>query len=173
MARKERIAVFIDGDNLFGACKSLGWLIDFRKFKEYLERDVDLYNAFYYTSWDEDDKKKNFAIFLTNRGYTVKKRQEQRVRQQGQIVATKGNTDVMMTVDIMSTKSRWDTCILVTGDGDFLPVIDYLRQQGKRIIGISSKEEAASVELVNAVDKFIDLDEIKKEIKRENNGEEK
>jgi len=163
---KERIALFIDGDNLYGTLSYLGWQVDFTKLRELLAADCAIYNCFYYTSWEEDTKKRNFAIFLLNNGFTVRRREQQRIQKSGREVAVKGDTDIIMAMDMMLTKRNFDIAVLVTGDGDFVPVIEYLRLHGKRIIAVSSKFESAAIDLVNSVDKFIDLAEIRKLIER-------
>ena len=164
--RNERIAIFIDGDNLYGSLSLLGWHIDFRRLRELLTADCRVFDCFYYTSWDEDERKKKFAIFLINNGFTVRKREQQRIHKAGKLVAIKANTDIMMVLDMVTMKKNYDICVMVTGDGDFCPVVDYLRQNGKRVVAVSSKFDTACIDLVNAVDKFIDLPSIRKLVER-------
>lgn len=165
-SKNERIAVFIDGDNLYGTLSILGWQMDFAKLRSLITADCTIYDCFYYTSWDDDEKKKNFAIFLINNGFTVKKRELQKIMQGGRVQKIKGNIDILMTLDIVVTRKNYDIAVLVTGDGDFCPVVEYLRSVGKRVVAISSKFEAASIELVNSVDRFIDLAEIREFVER-------
>jgi len=162
----ERVALFIDGDNLYGTLSALGWSIDFIKLKDLLCADAQFYNAFYYTSWDEDQRKRSFAIFLLNHGFTVRRREQQRITKGGKEVNIKGDTDILMVMDLLLTKKNWDIAILVTGDGDFVPAVEYLRLQGKRIVAVSSKFESASIELVNSADRFVDLEEIRTFVQR-------
>jgi len=164
--KKERVALFIDGDNLYGSLAQLGWHIDFAKLRELLTADCNVYDCFYYTSWDDDDRKKKFAIFLINNGFTVRKREQQRIHKGGKLVTIKSNTDIMMVLDMILTRKNYDIAVLCTGDGDFCPVVDYLRNNGKRVIAVSSKFDTASIDLVNSVDKFIDLSEIRRFVER-------
>lgn len=162
----EKIALFIDGDNLFGTLGLLHWHIDFIRFKELLVADSTIYNCFYYTSWDNDPSKKNFSIFMINNGFTIRKRDQLNIKKDNVVVNTKGDADVLMVMDLILTRDNYDIAVLVTGDSDFVPVVDYLRAQGKRIAVVSSKFESASIELVNACDIFIDLGEIRDIIER-------
>lgn len=162
----DRVAIFIDGDNLYGTLNNLGWQVDFTKLRELLAADCYVYNAFYYTSWEEDTRKRSFAIFLLNNGFTVRRREQQRIQKAGREVNVKGDTDILMVMDLLTTKKNWDMAVLVTGDGDFVPVVEYLRLHGKRIVAVSSKFESASIDLVNAVDRFIDLAEIRQFVER-------
>lgn len=67
--------------------------------------------------------------------------------------------DVELTLDVITTSPNYDIVYLLTGDGDFCKLVDYLRLHGKEIIGVSTQNVCA-LDFKNAVDKFIDLKDI-------------
>jgi uncharacterized LabA/DUF88 family protein len=166
-ANKERIALFIDGDNLYGSLGILRWHVDFIKLRKLLTSDCAVFDCFYYTSWEPgDERRKDFNIFLVNNGFTVRKRNAQKIMKGGEVQMIKADTDILMTLDLITMQKNYDIAVLVTGDGDFCPVIDYLRSIGKRVVAVSAKFETTAIELVNSVDRFVDLATIRDIIER-------
>jgi len=77
----------------------------------------------------------------------------------------KGNLDIEMAIGMVTECNQYDKCFLFSGDSDFIPVARYLRQNNKYVICVAQKR-STSPDLINEVNKFIDLNQIKSEIER-------
>lgn len=78
----------------------------------------------------------------------------------------KADWDVGMAVDAIRMASFLDVVVLVTGDGDFLPLIDYLKWGAGRVVEVAAFKRSASSKLQEAADKFMSIEEIPKAIMR-------
>lgn len=163
-----RLAVFVDGANLFYAQRKLGWHLDYRKVYEHVTRDYDVYNAFYYTSVTSppDPSAEGFLRALTGMGYTVRRKTVKEILDQetGNIVR-KANLDIEIVIDMFNTVELYDTALLASGDGDFERAMELLRSRGKRVLGLGSQAMAA-YDLVNATDRYIYLEEIREFVEK-------
>jgi uncharacterized LabA/DUF88 family protein len=164
----ERIALFIDGANVYAAAKRLGWNFDHRKILEHFSKVGRLYNAFYYTAvpYPMDDKQKRFIDALTYMGYTVRTKplRELTDNDTGE-THRRANLDIELVTDLLSTVDLYDTAILLTGDGDFERPAEVLRAKSKRVV-VASIPEMTSYELRNAADEYVDLKDIRAEVER-------
>ena len=161
-----RLAVFVDGANMFYAQRKLGWHLDYRKLYEYLTRDFEVYNAFYFTSVPTpvDPSLEGFLRALTAMGYTVRRKPlKEIVDQETGETFRKANLDIELVIDMFNTVELYDVAILCTGDGDFERAVELLRSRGKRVLGVGSREMAA-YDLINAVDKYIFLEDLREQI---------
>ena len=157
-----RIALFIDGSNIFYTEKTLGWQIDFLKVYDYFDKKFAFYNAFYYTTDPEDEETRKRYQEYQLAGYTMRLKTPKEIRDhRGKIVARKANLDVEMVVDMFNTRDNYDLAVLFTGDSDFVRPIELLRTHGKQIFVFSTKGHS-SLELINGADKFYDFTEMKK-----------
>lgn len=163
----ERIALFIDGANVYAAAKRLGWNFDHRKILEHFASLGTLYNAFYYTAVPTpiDDKQKRFTDALTYMGYTVRTRPLRETTDENGETYRRANLDIEIVTDLLSTTDRYDTAVLLTGDGDFERPVEVLRARGKRVI-VASIAEMTSYELRNAADSYVDFKDIREEVER-------
>lgn len=165
----ERVALFIDGANVYAAAKRLGWNFDHRKILEHFSRTGRLYNAFYYTAvpYPMDDKQKRFVDALTYMGYTVRTKslRESADGESNETIHRRANLDIDLVTDLLSTVDLYDTAILLTGDGDFERPVEILRAKGKRVVVVSIPE-MTSYELRNAADEYVDLKEIRANVER-------
>lgn len=157
-----RVALFIDGSNIYYTEKTLGWKIDFLKVYEYFDKKFAFYNAFYYTTEPENEEvRKQFQEYQLA-GYTMRLKRPKEIRDtRGKIVARKANLDIEMVVDMFNTKDNYDLAVLFTGDSDFVRPVELLRTHGKQVFVFSTKGHS-SVELINAADKFFDFVQMKK-----------
>ncbi len=158
-----KLALFVDGANLFYAQRKLGWHIDYRRLYEYLSQDYHVYNAYYYTSVPTpvDASLEGFLRALTAMGYTVRRKPlKEIVDQETGQTFRKANLDIELVIDVFNTVDLYDVAILCTGDGDFERAVELLRSRGKRIIGVGSREMAA-YDLINAVDRYIFLEDLR------------
>ncbi|GGK41609.1 hypothetical protein GCM10008955_39260 [Deinococcus malanensis] len=163
----ERIALFIDGANVYAAAKRLGWNFDHRKILEYFAVQGRLYNAFYYTAipMPIDDKQKRFTDALTYMGYTVRTRPLRESTDEHGDTSRRANLDVEIVTDLLTTAERYDTAVLLTGDGDFERPVEVLRARGKRVV-VASIAEMTSYELRNAADEYVDFKDIREHVER-------
>jgi len=161
---RKRAAIFIDGTNLYFIQKNfLNARIDLIKFVNYFKQFYDIYNTFFYLAYkEEDEKQEKFFKLLAFSGITVIKKPVKQLKDG----SLKGDLDVEMAIDMLLTKDNYDTAILCSGDSDFERLVHVLRNFGKEVICVSTKE-STSIELVNAADRYIDLRDLLPDIKLE------
>ena len=154
---KRRAAIFIDGTNLYFIQKNfLNAKIDIVKFVDYFRQFYDIYNTFFYLAYkEEDEKQEKFLKLLAFSGITVIKKPVKQLKDG----SLKGNLDVDIAIDMLLTKDNYDVGILCSGDSDFERLVYVLRSFGKEVICVSTKE-STSIELANAVDKYIEIKDI-------------
>ncbi len=161
-----KLAVFVDGANMFYAQRKLGWHLDYRKLYDFLTKDYEVYNAFYFTSVPTpvDTSLEGFLRALTAMGYTVRRKALKEIMDQetGETFR-KANLDIELVIDMFNTVDLYDVAILCTGDGDFERAVELLRSRGKRVLGVGSREMAA-YDLINAVDRYIFLEDLREQI---------
>lgn len=164
----DKIAIFIDGANMFYAQRKLGWHIDYRKVYDYLAKAGDVYNAFYYTSvtTPPDTGVESFLRALTAMGYSVRRKPIKEISDQetGNVIR-KANLDIEIVIDMFNTVELYDVAILASGDGDFERAVELIRSKGKRIIGLGSASMAA-YDLVNAMDRYIFLEDVRDQVEK-------
>lgn len=168
MVRMRRAAIFIDGANMFYAQRKLNWHFEYRKILEYFAKEYEIYNAFYYTGVKAPPESKDRAFLnaLTAIGYTVRtKTIKTMVDQETGEETQKANLDIEIAIDMFNTVDKYDVAILLSGDGDFERAVELLRSRGKEIIAVATKGMIAH-ELRNAVDKFIDLADLRPYIEK-------
>lgn len=164
----ERIAIFIDGANMFYAQRKMGWHIDYRKVYEFYAAQAQVYNAFYYTSVTNppDAGMEGFLRALTGMGYTVRRKVVKEILDQetGQTIR-KANLDIEIVIDMLTTADLYDRAILISGDGDFERAVEFLRGRGKRIDGLGVHAMAA-YDLVNAMDRYLYLEDLRELVEK-------
>ncbi len=161
---KRRAGIFIDGANFYFIQRNiLHQKIDLIKLIDFFKESYDVYNTFFYLAYREgDEKQENFIRLLAFSGVTVVKKPIKHLKDG----SYKGSLDVDMAIDMLLTRENYDVAILCSGDSDFEKLVWVLRDFGKEVICVSTKESSA-VELVNACDKYIDLSDIIHSIKLE------
>lgn len=163
---KKVAALFIDAENLYFTQKN-GWPIDFERMYAFFAQHYAIYNAFYYTVVDPSneenyEEKNQYLDQLAFAGYTVRRKQVKLIRA-GDKVMRKGNVDIEMVVDMFNTRDLYDVVILFSGDSDFERALELLRTYGKEVLVVSAKGSVAR-ELINAADKYIDLEKLKVDV---------
>jgi uncharacterized LabA/DUF88 family protein len=161
-----RVAVFVDGANMFYAQKTLGWYVDWSRVLRHLTAGRLLYNAFYYTTLATRPADEGFHQYLVNTGYTVRRKALKRVYDE--ITGTyieKANLDVEIVVDMFNTLPLYDEAVLCSGDSDFERAVELLRSKGK-LITVVATHRNISFELRNAADRFVDLADIRDHVER-------
>jgi len=170
--RDERLALFIDGSNLYAAAKALSFDIDYKLLRQEFMRRGKLLRAFYYTALLENDDYspiRPLVDWLHYNGFSmVTKPAKEYTDSQGRR-KVKGNMDIELTVDAMELAPRVDHVVLFSGDGDFRPLVESLQRQGVRVSVVStirSQPPMIADELRRQADNFIELDELKDVIGR-------
>lgn len=174
--KDERLALFIDGSNLYAAAKALGFDIDYKLLRQEFERRGKLLRAFYYTALLENDEYspiRPLVDWLNYNGYSmVTKPAKEYTDSQGRR-KVKGNMDIELAVDAMKLAPSLDHIIIFTGDGDFRALVNALQEQGKRVSVVSTLETKPAMvadELRRQADEFVDLADLEKHICRDRNG---
>ena len=165
--RVERLALFIDGSNLYAAAKALAFDIDYKLLrKEFMQRGK-LLRAFYYTALLENDDYspiRPLVDWLHYNGFTmVTKPAKEFIDSQGRR-KVKGNMDIELAVDAMEIAPHVDHIVLFSGDGDFRPLVEALQRKGVRVSVVStirSQPPMIADDLRRQADNFIELDELK------------
>lgn len=164
----EKVAIFVDGSNMFYAQRKAGWHVDYRKVYDHFAQGMDVYNAFYYTSVTSPPESavEGFLRALTGIGYTVRRKPVKEIidHETGSITR-KANLDIEIVIDMLTTLEQYDVAVLVSGDGDFERAVELLRLRGKRIIGVGLRSMAA-YDLVNATDRYLYMDDLRDAIEK-------
>ncbi|RMF75604.1 MAG: NYN domain-containing protein [Alphaproteobacteria bacterium] len=159
----ERIAVFIDGSNLYLTARNLGLEIDYRKLKEFFSERGRLLRAFYYTAIADDQDYspiRPLIDWLDYNGYTVVTKPLKEFTDENGRRRVKGNMDVEIAVDMLNLAEHVDHVVLFSGDGDFRRVIESVQRRGVRVTVVSSTATQPPMiadELRRQADHFLEL----------------
>ncbi len=169
---KPKAKIYIDGANMFYAQKRLGWFVDWKKFKDYIEQEKEVVEWKYYVGVKDDDEKMlKYLKYLNLVGFNtitkpLKKIVLNNTEVPGRNFIYKANFDVEMAVDILLEKSSLDEIIILSGDSDFCYLIKKLKDTGLKTIVFSSKK-TISWELKLACSKVIYFEKLKNNIARQ------
>ncbi|WP_035798333.1 LabA-like NYN domain-containing protein [Crocosphaera chwakensis] len=162
LENRGRVAIFIDGSNLFYAALQLGIEIDYTKLLYRLTEGSRLLRAFFYTGVDRtNEKQQGFLLWMRRNGYRVIAKDLVQLPDGSK----KANLDVEIAVDLMALVGSYDTAIIVSGDGDLAYAADSVSYRGARIEVVSLRS-MTSDSLINVADRYIDLDQIKEDIQK-------
>jgi uncharacterized LabA/DUF88 family protein len=148
----QRVGIFVDVSNMYWAVKRLGAALNFRALREAAVGERKLIRAVAYatTSGSEDEQK--FFDALTKAGFEVKLKELQ-VFAGGK---KKADWDVGMAMDMVRMGPLLDVVMLVSGDGDFVPVVEFMQQSG-HLVEVMAFREGVSAKLVEHADAYTDL----------------
>lgn len=201
----ERTAIFIDGWNFKQATyDSFGIKVDFVKLLEYFTQRAILLRAYYYVGeWEQESieayikllgiekedeiakkkeellesarAEKGFWRFLDRNGYRVVRKPVRVRRDKRGWIDVKADLDLEMAIDMLTLADKCEKQILMSGDGDFVPVVNAVAARGVRVVIVSTQHEdawrnahyRASDELLDAADEFIPIESIRHHIERE------
>jgi uncharacterized LabA/DUF88 family protein len=170
--KDERLALFIDGSNLYAAAKALGFDIDYKLLRMEFMRRGKLLRAFYYTALLENDDYspiRPLVDWLHYNGFTMRTKPAKEYTDSQGRRKVKGNMDIELCVDAMELANRVDHVVIFSGDGDFRPLVESLQRQGVRVSVVStirSQPPMIADELRRQADNFIELDELREVIGR-------
>jgi uncharacterized LabA/DUF88 family protein len=159
----DRLALFIDGANLYSAAKNLGFDIDYRKLLEEFRKRSVLVRAYYYTALVENEEYspiRPLVDWLDYNGYRlVTKPAREFVDSQGR-KRWRGDMDVEIAVDMLEMAEHADHMVLFSGDGDFRRLVEAVQRKGSRVTVVStvkSQPPMVSDDLRRQADNFVDL----------------
>ena len=164
--KEERLAIFIDGANLYNAAKTLGFDIDYRKLLEFFADRARLIRAFYYTAIVEDQDYsplRPLVDWLDYNGYTLVTKPTKEFTDAMGRRKLKGNMDIELAIDVLEMAEHLDHVILFSGDGDFRRLVEAVQRKGLRVSVVSTIKSSPPMvadELRRQADDFIELADI-------------
>jgi uncharacterized LabA/DUF88 family protein len=173
MSASNRIALFIDGANLYAASRTLGFDMDYKRLLTEYQSQGTLLRAFYYTAVVEDleySPIRPLIDWLDYNGYTVVTKATKEFVDAFGRRKVKGSMDVELAVDAMELSAHIDHMVLFSGDGNFRPLVEAVQHRGVRVTVVStvtSQPPMAADELRRQADVFIDLSELRTKVGRE------
>jgi uncharacterized LabA/DUF88 family protein len=169
----EKTALFIDGPNLHGTVKALGFDIDYKRLLEEFRSRGNLLRAFYYTAIVEDQEFTSIrplVDWLDYNGYHVVTKSAKTFVDDAGHRKIKGNMDIELAVDAMELAPHVDHMVLFSGDGDFRSLVEAVQRRGVRVTVVSSMVTQPSMvadELRRQADVFLDIADLQSRIGRE------
>lgn len=168
----ERVALFIDGANLYAAARALGFDIDYKKLLELFRDNTRLLRAFYYTALVEDQEYspiRPLVDWLDYNGYTMITKPTKEFTDASGRRKIKGNMDIELAVDVMEISDRVDHVVIFSGDGDFRCLAEAVQRKGVRVSIVStvrSQPPMVADELRRQADVFVELEALAPAIRR-------
>lgn len=177
-SQAKTVYVFIDASNLWAAQKAKGRLFDLEKLKDYLKNkhDANQIRVYYYDAYPDQKTREysvagkfKFYVYLEKAlKFVVRKKPLKQIRVMvgdEVVIEEKGNMDVEMAIDVVNQLSRYDDAVFFSGDSDFLALIRFVRNKGKRVYVYSSRNNI-STELRTGADGYTDVLKISDDIWR-------
>jgi uncharacterized LabA/DUF88 family protein len=170
---QERLALFIDGANLYSAARALGFDIDYKKLLTEFSKKGILVRAYYYTALLEDREfspLRPLVDWLDYNGYTLVTKSVREFTDAAGRRKIKGNMDIEISVDMMELAPSVDHIVLFSGDGDFRRLVESVQRRGRRVSVVSSlrtQPAMVSDDLRRQADHFIELVDLQPLIARE------
>lgn len=171
--QEEKIAIFIDGPNLYASTRNLGFDIDYKKLLASFQKKGYLLRAYYYTSQLEDQEYSSIrplVDWLDYNGYKVVSKPAREFTDASGNRKIKGNMDIDLAIDAMELSASIDHIVIFSGDGDFAPLVDALQRRGRKVSIVSTMRTHPPMiadELRRRADHFIELSILKDEIGRD------
>src|SRR3989338_1672238 len=152
--KDQRVGVFIDTQNLYHTAKNLyKQRVNFDAVLKEAVAGRNLIRALAYVVTTESGEEKNFFEALGKMGIEVMTKDLQ-VFYGG---AKKADWDVGLAVDAIRLSSKLDAVVIVSGDGDFIPLVEFLKYHSGVQVEVVSFGKSSSLRLKEAADDFIDL----------------
>jgi len=170
---REKIALFIDGANLYATAKSLGFDIDYRRLLTEFQSKGYLLRAYYYTALAEDQEYSSIRPlidWLDYNGYTVVTKPTKEFVDATGRRKIKGNMDIELAVHVMEVVKRFDHLVLFSGDGDFRSLVEAVQRKGRKVTVVSTlttQPPMIADELRRQADYFVDLSTLQAKVGRD------
>jgi uncharacterized LabA/DUF88 family protein len=159
----DKIALFIDGANLYSAARGLNFDIDYKKLLDEFRRRGVLIRAYYYTALVEDQEYspiRPLVDWLDYNGFAVVTKPAREYTDQTGRRRFRGDMDIEIAVDMLAMADHADHLVLFSGDGDFRRLVEAIQAKGVRVTVVStvkSQPPMASDDLRRQCDSFVDL----------------
>ena len=134
----ERVALFIDGANLYSASRNLGFDVDYRNLLEFFRKKAHVVRAYYYSAvleTDEYSPLKPLTDWLAYNGYTLVTKPAKEFTNSAGRRRVKGNMDIEVAVDMLELAPRLDHAILFSGDSDFRRLVEAVQRKRRARLG--------------------------------------
>lgn len=170
---EEKLAVFIDGANLYAAAKSLEFDIDYKRLLTFISGQSRLVRAFYYTALMEDQEYspiRPLIDWLDYNGYSMVTKPAKEFTDSMGRRKVKGNMDIELAIDMMEIADHVDHIVLFSGDGDFRRLVESVQRKGVRVTVVSTIRTSPPMvadELRRQADHFMDLMSLAEQIERD------
>jgi uncharacterized LabA/DUF88 family protein len=174
--KDEKVAVFIDGANLYATAKALDFDIDYKKLLLLFKSKANLVRAYYYTVLIEDQEYspiRPLVDWLDYNGYTLVTKPAKESTDSTGRRRIRNSIDVELAVDVMEVASGVDHIVLLSGDGGYRRLIEAVQRLGTRVTVISTVSVSpplAADEIRRQADNFVDLSSLRGEISRQHSG---
>ena len=161
--KDERLALFIDGANLYSAGKTLGVEVDYRKLLEEFRRRGRLLRAYYYTALVENDDYspiRPLVDWLQYNGFNVVTKPAKEFTDSTGRRRVRGDMDVEIAVDMLNLAPHLDHIVLFSGDGDLTRLVQAVQEKGVRVSVVSTVKTSPPMiadDLRRTADTFIEL----------------
>ncbi len=162
----ERVALFIDGANLYSASRNLGFDVDYRNLLAYFRKQAHVIRAYYYSALLETEDYsplKPLTDWLAYNGYSLVTKPAREFTNSAGRRRVKGNMDIEVAVDMMELASRIDHAVLFSGDSDFRRLVEAVQRKGVRVSVVSSIRTTPPMvadDLRRQADQFLELADI-------------
>ncbi len=172
----EKLALFIDGSNLFATAKALNFDIDYKRLRNFYAQKGILLRANYYTALLEDQEYsplRPLVDWLDYNGYTLVTKPTKEFTDSRGEKKIKGNMDMELAIDMMGMAEHVDHMVLFSGDGDFRRLVEVVQRRGVRVSVVSSTKTSPPMiadELRRQADIFIELSNMHDEFGRQPGG---
>ena len=169
---QERIALFIDGSNLYATARALAFDIDYKSLLGMFQKQAMMVRAFYYTALLDDQEYspiRPLVDWLDYNGYTIVTKPTKEFTDAAGRRKIKGNMDIELAIDVMEMADRLDHIVLFSGDGDFRRLVEAVQRKGVRVTVISTIKSSPPMiadELRRQADSFVELTDIQEYISR-------
>jgi uncharacterized LabA/DUF88 family protein len=169
----EKLALFIDGANLYAAARGLGFDIDYKRLLKHFAGQGKLIRASYYTALIEDQDYspiRPLVDWLDYNGYTMVTKPIKEFTDATGRRKIKGNMDIELAIDVMEATEYLDHIVLFSGDGDFRRLVEAAQRRGCRVSVVSTLRSSPPMiadELRRQADNFIELQDLAPVIARE------
>lgn len=170
---REKVALFIDGANLYAAARSLDFEIDYRRLLTDFKQKSYLLRAYYYTALADDQEYSSIRPlidWLDYNGYKVVTKPTKEFTDAQGRRKVKGNMDIELAVDMLEAAEHVDHLVLFSGDGDFRSLVAAVQRKGRKVSVVSTlavQPPMISDELRRQADHFIELKNLRGAIGRD------
>ena len=173
----EKLAIFIDGSNLFATAKSLNFDIDYSRLRSFFAGKSRLVRANYYTALIEDAEYsplRPLVDWLDYNGFTMITKPTKEFTDERGDKRIKGNMDMELAIDMMGMAEHVDHMVLFSGDGDFRRLVEAVQRRGVRVSVVSCTKTNPSMiadELRRQADSFIEISNMEEAFGRQESSD--